>query len=255
MSDPNRSCYGILDLAPSATAAEIREAYLDLVKVWHPDRFSKESPRLKHKVEEKLKAINKAYETLRSGADAFQVEHQADARPTPGRDNPNLKPMCFGERWGYVNSNEKLVIPPRFARAEPFIEGLALVAEHGRYGFIDGHGEFAVYPEFSDARSFSEGLAAVVLSVQWGYVNRQGGFQIVPSFDEGRQFSDGLAAVRWRGRWGYVNTGGGFVLRPQFDDALPFTDGWAEVKIGDKWGKANQIGDVFIDGQRILLGN
>ena len=123
MSDPNKSCYGILDLEPSATAAEIREAYLDLVKVWHPDRFSKESPRLKHKVEEKLKAINKAYETLRSGADAFQIEHQEDVRPAPGRDNPNLKPMCFGERWGYVNSNEKLVIPPRFARAEPFIEG------------------------------------------------------------------------------------------------------------------------------------
>ena len=255
MPGQHTSCYSILDLDPAATAAEIREAYLDLVKVWHPDRFSKESPRLRRKVEEKLKAINNAYEKLRSGAGAFQISQEDGSRSQPGTVNPDLRPVCFGDRWGYVNGNEKLVIPPRFLQAQPFTEGLALVSEHGRFGFIDGHGEFAVYPEFADARSFSEGLAAVVLSVQWGYVNRQGGFQIVPSFDEGRQFSEGAAAVKWRGRWGYVNKGGAFVVRPQFDDALPFTDGWAEIKLGDKWGKCSQAGEVFIEGQRVLLAS
>ena len=255
MPDRTASCYTVLEIDSSANAFEIREAYLDLVKVWHPDRFPNESHRFRRKVEEKIKAINQAYETLRAGGDAFRAESRSQPESDEGPANPNLKPMRFGDRWGYVNGNGKIVITPRFGQALPFAEGVALVCDLDRFGFIDSHGEYAIYPEFTDARSFSEGLAAVVLSTLWGYIDRRGGFQIVPSFEESREFSEQLAAVRWRGRWGFVDRGGAFVIRPQFDDALPFTGGWAEVKLGDKWGKTNPEGEVYVDGQRILLGS
>ncbi len=53
----------ILGLGPSATPVEIKEAYRDLAKVWHPDRFANE-PRLRQKAEETLKEINEAYQVL-----------------------------------------------------------------------------------------------------------------------------------------------------------------------------------------------
>src|SRR5437764_14911981 len=53
----------ILEIERGASLAEIRQAYRDQTKVWHPDRFSNDI-RLKNKAEEKLKRINLAYRRL-----------------------------------------------------------------------------------------------------------------------------------------------------------------------------------------------
>ncbi len=55
--------YAVLDLDPSASPAEVQQAYRDLVKVWHPDRFAHDS-RLQRKAHVKLQAINDAYARL-----------------------------------------------------------------------------------------------------------------------------------------------------------------------------------------------
>ncbi len=57
--------YIILGLAPGASQHEIKEAYRDLVRIWHPDRFTYDS-RLRLKAEEKLKGINRAYERIKN---------------------------------------------------------------------------------------------------------------------------------------------------------------------------------------------
>jgi len=44
---------------------EVREAYIDMARVWHPDRFTG-NPRLRKKAEEKLKGINIAYTEIRA---------------------------------------------------------------------------------------------------------------------------------------------------------------------------------------------
>src|SRR3972149_2604129 len=58
-------CYRILGLTSGASPGEIRSAYLDLVKVWHPDRFTHD-PKLKLKAQDQLRVINAAYERLKS---------------------------------------------------------------------------------------------------------------------------------------------------------------------------------------------
>lgn len=59
----------VLVLRPGATPVQIKEAYRDLVKVWHPDRFGSDA-RLRVKAEEKLQRINEAYRVLQSDVGA-----------------------------------------------------------------------------------------------------------------------------------------------------------------------------------------
>lgn len=60
MKDP----YEVLGLKPGASEAEIKRAYRELVKKYHPDRY-RDNP-LAGLAEEKLREINEAYEYLMS---------------------------------------------------------------------------------------------------------------------------------------------------------------------------------------------
>ena len=58
-----KRCYEILELEPTASVKDLKQAYKDIVNVWHPDRFSHNN-RLKRKAEKKIKEINRAFELL-----------------------------------------------------------------------------------------------------------------------------------------------------------------------------------------------
>jgi hypothetical protein len=80
----------VLALRPGATLVEIKEAYRDLVKVWHPDRFGSDA-RLRQKAEDKLKEINKAYLVLQSdrgGGSAVEPDGFAASSTGGGAASP-----------------------------------------------------------------------------------------------------------------------------------------------------------------------
>jgi hypothetical protein len=56
--------FRILELDPTDERPVVRAAYIDLVKVWHPDRYQHEGPRLREKAQEKVKRINWAYNAV-----------------------------------------------------------------------------------------------------------------------------------------------------------------------------------------------
>lgn len=57
-------CFQILGVPSDATQEQIHQAYRDLSKVWHPDRFG-DDLRLRQKADEQLKQINAAYAALK----------------------------------------------------------------------------------------------------------------------------------------------------------------------------------------------
>lgn len=84
-------CYQLLEVDAGASQPEIKQAYKDLAKVWHPDRFT-DDPRLQQKAEEKLKRINAAYAFLKTydpksaqnGASAAQGRTKTTQKPSTG---------------------------------------------------------------------------------------------------------------------------------------------------------------------------
>lgn len=55
--------YRAMDLQPNASIEQVRSAYKDLVKVWHPDRFGHDE-KLRERATVKLQQINAAYEKI-----------------------------------------------------------------------------------------------------------------------------------------------------------------------------------------------
>jgi curved DNA-binding protein CbpA len=56
--------YSVLELKSGVSQAEIKHAYRQLVKMWHPDNFPQALQ--KQEAEEKIKLINEAYNKLKS---------------------------------------------------------------------------------------------------------------------------------------------------------------------------------------------
>jgi hypothetical protein len=83
--------YRVLGLAPGASEAEVKQAYRDLARVWHPDRFGTD-PRLAAKAAEKLKEINRAYEALTDPAAAARERRSRAPEPDPDPTPPGAGP-------------------------------------------------------------------------------------------------------------------------------------------------------------------
>ena len=78
--------FQLLELEQTASLEEVRQAYRDLVMVWHPDRFG-HNLRLRQKAEVKLKQVNQAYEHLKQW---YSNPGQAKKPPS----SPSAKPYA-----------------------------------------------------------------------------------------------------------------------------------------------------------------
>lgn len=58
-------CYALLGIQHTATPEEIKKAYRNMVKIWHPDRYINNLV-LKAKAEVEIKKINRAYATIKA---------------------------------------------------------------------------------------------------------------------------------------------------------------------------------------------
>jgi hypothetical protein len=187
-----------------------------------------------------------------------------------------------GGNWGYINKKGDFAIPPRFAEASHFSEGLAGVSlPGGLWGFVDTAGELVIKPRYAEVRPFSQGLAAVKTDKKWGYIDRRqelvipfqfdeaadfsedraaikqgphygyldlrGQIAIPPSYGIASNFSEGLARVYQNGIWGFIDKEGKTVIEPQFDDATDFSGGLAAVRSKKKWGYINSHGQFVIE--------
>ena len=77
------------------------------------------------------------------------------ASPSENQEtNGTLYPVYMNGKYGYIDSNGKIIIKPQFDDAQDFFEGLAVVYKNGLAGFIDQSGEFVIEPQFDYAGSF-----------------------------------------------------------------------------------------------------
>lgn len=157
-------------------------------------------------------------------------------------------------RWGYVDGRGRVVIAPRFDRAEPFSEGRAAVQLGPVRGYVDARGELVLVPALEPAgtlhRPFASGRAAVRSGSRYGYVDREGRVVIEPRFTTADDFSEGFALVCEEQGCGYVDAKGRGVLPPEFMGSRPVRGGWACVTLAMGMGR-QRVALYRITGERL----
>lgn len=74
-------------------------------------------------------------------------------------------PVQINKLWGYIDTNGKKRVSPRFDDALPFSCGLAAVKENGKYGYMDDSNEIVIKCQFDNAYPFKDdGYATVIIN-------------------------------------------------------------------------------------------
>ncbi|HEX7745439.1 MAG TPA: WG repeat-containing protein [Micromonosporaceae bacterium] len=134
-------------------------------------------------------------------------------------------------RWGYVDGDGKAVIPPTYADAQRFAEGVAWVRrpDNPRWELIDEAGKVLIEASagYRAVRPFSDGLAWVSRdgAGPWGAIDTSNKVVVAAGYEDVRAFRRGVAAVR-RGGWGAVDRRGRVVVPTRYAGfATRLTDG------------------------------
>jgi hypothetical protein len=109
----------IFNLQAGCSAEDVRQTYLDLVKVWHPDRFQSDG-RLTARAERELQDINEAYSILQTStrSKTSTQDGPAAARPpSPERESP------FRPRPGSSGASGS---QPKFSLVRSIVMGIGL---------------------------------------------------------------------------------------------------------------------------------
>jgi tetratricopeptide (TPR) repeat protein len=177
---------------------------------------------------------------------------ERDRAPVPARDGGQ-------GLWGYADADGDMVVPARYAEAQPFRDGLAWVRgpQSDRWSLIDLAGDTVLGPTYLAARPFSDGLAWVVRDESgWHAVDTTGEVAVPPGFADVRPFHKGVAVVRREG-WGAVDRTGRIVVPTRyhgFHTTLAdghYVDGFTEeglavVDLAGRKGVVDRGGQVIV---------
>lgn len=109
--------YEVLGISPSATDAEVKEAYRQMAKKYHPDHYM-DNP-LSDLAQEKMKEINEAYDTI-----IRERQNGSSSRGSGG-----------GTMFGDIR---QLIAQRRYVQAEELLDGVPSASRNAEWHYLKG---------------------------------------------------------------------------------------------------------------------
>lgn len=93
--------------------------------------------------------------------------------------NSNLYPIKKGGKWGVINQQGKIVIPPTYDAISNFKHhGYAVVQKGGKSGLINSQGESVFPAQYKDLRVISKHLFGIESEGTWNVIDKRGNILI-----------------------------------------------------------------------------
>ncbi len=187
-----------------------------------------------------------------------------------------------GGKWGLLNAEGVVILPPTWYKIDSFHEGRAVVLRRDNwstryYDIIDTQGHviwesdspidaYSDWEDMSYYRYNKSGLAAICRNGKWGFIDRNGNTVIEPiyydpestlgynpnPFENGAEWLlEGRSVpgknLTFEGTWRYIDTEGNILLENQYQDVRTFSEGLAAVKADGKYGFIDETGCMTIE--------
>lgn len=157
-----------------------------------------------------------------------------------------LFPMRVFNKFGAMNLDGNVKIPPTYESLNLFYEGLALASRDGKFGYINKANEVVIPFQFNSGYDFEEGRAIVEIKDQYGLVDRTGKVIMPIDFSDIGTFSEGLIYAEKGGKYAFYDKFGNMRIPARFSEAFSFSNGIAKVQEGNKQAFINTLGEYVI---------
>lgn len=174
---------------------------------------------------------------------------------------------CEGGRWGFVDLNGRLVIPPQFDRIDLLTPDLYRIEKGGRYGVVTLSGKIVAETKFDRVAPSRAAPVKVLSAGKWGLLDLSGVYFLPPRYDWIEDFSEiGFARTHAGGhctpagkceggKWGFIRLLGPTIVEPRFDEMALSPAGTAiRVSLGERWGLLDTMGGTLIAPQFESMG-
>lgn len=149
------------------------------------------------------------------------------------------------DKFGYCDTNGRILIEPVFTEASGFREGYAAVQKNDLYGYINKTGKTKIDFVYTEASDFSENVAIVQKDRKYfliDYSNKM----LSARYDEIADFSEGMAIVKKNNLYGAINLNGQEIVKPVYEMMSDYAEGVAVILKNGKYGFADKQGFVVI---------
>lgn len=153
------------------------------------------------------------------------------------------------EKYGYINSDGRLIIQCKYHNALPFENGLARVRMGRKWGLVDTTGRVRLLcNRYNLIQKQCDNVFVVGIqnydSVKFGAIDCYGKEILPCQYDLLQNFHNGICTfniggtvnLRNRkisgGKWGLIDKQNKVLVQPTYDFISPFINGYARVRLG-----------------------
>lgn len=148
MTDP----YQVLGVSPSATDEQIKNAYRELARKYHPDNYVNNP--LADLAQEKMKEINEAYDQIQRQRKQQQQSYSGQASANRGYSNAGYSRQSYsGQGRSQFADIRQLLNSNRLSEAEELLEGIPQQRRDAEWYYLRGR-VFCVHGWLDQAYSY-----------------------------------------------------------------------------------------------------
>lgn len=124
--------------------------------------------------------INKGLSLIRRNSWTYYFVHEDTKRQTPNNFTGargfanHAAPVRVKDKWGVINEKGMELLIPKYAKIEPFKDGVANVRVNSLLGVVNLDGRVIIKPEYEYVVYVGNGLFRVEQGDQMGYLNMSG---------------------------------------------------------------------------------